>query len=354
MTREEFLAERRTGIGGSDVGSLFNIAPYGCSRALYYDKTGTIPDYPQKESPDMRRGILLEDIACNEWQLQNPGWVIVKSPVQRHRNHPWALVHIDRWLFHSEDQVEEGRENPTSGKVVEVKCPSREMFYRIRKEGLPEAYILQAQWAMWITGARRCKFIVFCADLWDYLDFDVEASDMHYLFALCGDAFWKQVQGGEPPKKLPPNSKQCQRCQWRTSCQGDALLPAVEDPKDTIPFLPDLAPVLNEWPATAELLSEADDLHSAAAEKVRELLGPVQAADAPGFRVYFRKQERKTGEFERLWLAFHCLLQNAPDSVEIRKALSHHLGRIPESLKDVEMREFQKKGTARPLRIYAR
>ena len=41
----EWHEARRRGIGGSDWVDVLGIPPYGCARELWYEKTGTEPDY---------------------------------------------------------------------------------------------------------------------------------------------------------------------------------------------------------------------------------------------------------------------------------------------------------------------
>ena len=38
LPRDEWLAYRKTGIGGSDVAAILGISPFGTARDIYYDK----------------------------------------------------------------------------------------------------------------------------------------------------------------------------------------------------------------------------------------------------------------------------------------------------------------------------
>ena len=40
LSREEWLAYRRKGIGGSDVAAVLGVSPFRTARDLYYDKLG--------------------------------------------------------------------------------------------------------------------------------------------------------------------------------------------------------------------------------------------------------------------------------------------------------------------------
>ena len=49
IDRAQFLQDRKQGVGGSDIASLFNIG-WGCKRRLFYDKTNTPEDFPRDSS----------------------------------------------------------------------------------------------------------------------------------------------------------------------------------------------------------------------------------------------------------------------------------------------------------------
>ena len=70
MNREQFLKERLTGLGGSDIHHLFYEKPYGCSRKLWYEKTSQQPDYPVIASNIMKRGNKLEQLIRDEYVLR--------------------------------------------------------------------------------------------------------------------------------------------------------------------------------------------------------------------------------------------------------------------------------------------
>ena len=50
LSREQWLAFRRLGIGGSDVAAIMGISPFVTSRDLYYDKIGVTPVIEEPEA----------------------------------------------------------------------------------------------------------------------------------------------------------------------------------------------------------------------------------------------------------------------------------------------------------------
>ena len=345
--RSAFLAERNTGIGGSDIASLFNIGPWGCKRRLFYQKTQTPPDYPQIETNDMRRGTVLENVAAKEWERQNPGFCLETDWLARHPQYEWAIVHVDRWVI-GPDGVRD--------TIAEIKCPSRAAFAHIRRNGLPDGYILQAQHGMFVTGAKKkCLFIVFCADTWEIESFTVERDgDLVRGIREAGELFWNAVQSRIAPDRLESDSPQCQNCAWRKSCQGEALLKGADLVTGEIPFRPELVQLLDEYVELKQITEEADSLLEGCKDRIRDAMGADDVAEAPGFRLYHRAgKPRKTWNGEALWQAYqrlaHCLLDLVKEELE----------KVPTQIcQDLTAREdWWKKVGKEPkpsLRIYAR
>ena len=63
--REQFLADRLSGIGGSDVADVLSLEPWGCARRLYYEKRQVPPDYADESKEALfERGHVLEPLVA--------------------------------------------------------------------------------------------------------------------------------------------------------------------------------------------------------------------------------------------------------------------------------------------------
>ena len=59
MNREQFLLDRKKGIGGSDVASILGVSPFRTSLDVYHDKTS--PELVYEEmNEDLQRGMRVE------------------------------------------------------------------------------------------------------------------------------------------------------------------------------------------------------------------------------------------------------------------------------------------------------
>ena len=65
MEHEEWLENRRKGIGGSDAGSICGLNPYSSAIAVFQDKTQPLTEKPDNES--MRQGRDLEEYVARRF-----------------------------------------------------------------------------------------------------------------------------------------------------------------------------------------------------------------------------------------------------------------------------------------------
>jgi predicted phage-related endonuclease len=280
MLTEKQIQERRLGIGGSDTHHLLNERPYGCQRSLWYDKRGTEPDYPLITTGIMERGNDLE-LFVAKFYRKSTGRMIRRHQTRVHSKYDWARANVDRQIIGVKDKDGPG--------ILECKTSGREMFYKIKSEGLPIGYLLQLQWYLWITGYSWGSYAILWPDAWypdGFLYFDYDRDDeLIALLEEAGSRFWRAVENGPTPSRLDPGDKRCSKCSFRTQCQGLALLQSVESNGEI--------DVDNSIKDTVELVVEAKELQAEAAlllknrkSELMDLVGSRQAVDCDGYRVH--------------------------------------------------------------------
>jgi putative phage-type endonuclease len=271
------IKDRTKGIGGSDMHHLFNLKPHGCARRLYYEKQGIEADYPFLGNNATERGNKLEDIAAKEY-AEKTGRKLRKS-YQCFRRGTWAAAHIDRKII----QNENGR------GVLEIKVPGERMFNQIKYNGLPEAYILQLQHYLLVTGWEWGGYCIFWADGWKLLDFDVERNEtLIKEISSAGIAFWQDVKNGNEPERLPDTDSRCGKCPWRVKCQGQHILDAVEDDREEIEYDESMEKVVEEYLQAKEIFSEAEEYLEDVKARIKGALGKRIAVQAFGSNIYYR------------------------------------------------------------------
>ena len=96
-THEEWLENRRIGIGGSDAGVILGYSPYKSPNTLWAEKCGLIAD----EIPDnyyMRDGRDLEEVVAKRFAEEEDVKVSKSNYSYQSEEHPCMIGNIDRWI----------------------------------------------------------------------------------------------------------------------------------------------------------------------------------------------------------------------------------------------------------------
>lgn len=242
QTYEEFKEARLQGFGASDMGSLLNEGDYSCRRRLFLERLGLMPEDDRLQH-HVERGKFLEGPVAGLFKQQiypMPEVEIRLCGTAYIKEYPFMRANADRLIVFPPDQ-------PDRFGVLEIKCPGEHMFRKIKKEGLPLAYILQLQWQMFCYGTSWGTFAIYWADGHELLTFDVQRDDelienivaasKREWHALTGfRAFvdlYPQAEASELdistlfsqerfPRALDAHSKACERCPMYDKCHAIA------------------------------------------------------------------------------------------------------------------------------------
>lgn len=212
MTKEEqikFKEKRRRYIGGSDAPSLVGVGDWACELKLFNDKVGVTPDFDDSDRAEFMRGHRLEQVAA-EFYSEKTGRMLQKVETKKVPGKPYLAVNLDRLVY---DDVK-------GAGYLEIKVVGRETYYKIKKEGIHDAYIIQVQWGMAITGLKWGAFAIYWPDGDQLIHMDFEANPTLQAKLLeKGEDFWLlNVQNEIPPNPLPVGSKACKSCVYRIGC----------------------------------------------------------------------------------------------------------------------------------------
>lgn len=220
LNRAEWLAQRRTGIGGSDVAAVLGLSKYKSPLDVYNDKIGETPDGETSQAAYW--GTKLEDVVAQEFQART-GLKVQRVNKQLSREE-WMHANIDRAVVNhaisgtvriqgEAKQAETGR-LLTTDAILECKTassyiadqwgPSQEEEIVSGKvvsdHKIPIYYETQVQWYLGVTGASVC----FVAALLGGQDFRIYLvqRDNEVITALQDQcrAFWFE----NVLKRIPP------------------------------------------------------------------------------------------------------------------------------------------------------
>jgi hypothetical protein len=265
--REQFLAERQLGVGGSDAASLFGLG-FGCTRRLFYDKTAAKKDFEFEQTRAIRLGSLLEPFFASEYAAETGNLVSMEKVfVQDAKAH--IAVHIDAWVIEAKGSRNHG--------VAEIKSCGRGAWHKYRREGLPDDYSLQLQTGMGVAGCEWGVFIIGCRDSGEILHWKVDfRPDIYAEILAAAASFWNQLDAeANPFERLEPDDKRCASCSYRTTCQGEhiSLAAAGLTAKDGYEMDDSLLPLLIERAERATLEKEAKNLLEECNEEIKARLG---------------------------------------------------------------------------------
>lgn len=286
-TEAAFQAERRTGIGGSDAGAIYNMG-FGCKRKLCYEKLGTTPDFAKLSAPELERGHMVEEIARKMYEKRS-GRKVALKPFARHPEHPFMCVHVDGETT--------SPDKPGPG-YAEFKVVNRFVMKKFKKEGVRSEYILQLQHGMAVMDYQWGSFGILCLDPWQFEWFDADR-DQAIIDTLIEDEekLWYTIEqqrngfiGNGIGTILPLENmkdKRCSVCQWRRTCRGNELAGVIPDSGTEAGELisrPDLVPLLEEISELKEISNDADELCEDARKKLKAEIGESYGVIAPGYR----------------------------------------------------------------------
>ncbi|WP_025992299.1 YqaJ viral recombinase family protein [Burkholderia thailandensis] len=191
LSRDDWLAVRRTGIGSSDAAAAVGLNPYMSPLELWLDKTGRAEGFPRPDPEDTTSpaywGTLLEPIVAAVYTKQTGNRVRRVNAVLRHPVIPWLLANLDREVVGSRDV-----------QLLECKTAG-EFGARLWRNGVPEYVELQVQHQLAVTGKTAAHVaVLLCGQALEV--FRIERDDALIARLIELEArFWHFVESDTPP-----------------------------------------------------------------------------------------------------------------------------------------------------------
>lgn len=217
--RAAWLAERRRGIGGSDIAAILGLSPWRTPLDVYLDKRGELEPQPSGNEQAMYWGTVLEDVVAREFASRTGERIQRVNAMLRHPEYPWMLGNVDRAIVNPEiaGQVRWRDGRLTTDKLLECKTANGFAAAAWGEPGtdqIPEYYVPQPHWYMAITGAVVCYVAVLIGGS-DYRIYTVPRDDeLIETMIAAGWAFWQRVLDGVAPD---PQSVEDARRLWPRS-----------------------------------------------------------------------------------------------------------------------------------------
>ena len=186
MLTEQQVAERHSGLGGSDAAPALGLSPYRSALELFLEKREQrAPSSAQLAA--FRWGHLLEPVIRQEYANVTGRVVRLPQGTLRHPKHSFLVAHLDGV---TDDQ-----------RVFEAKTArSADGWGKPGTEEVPHHYLIQVQHYLAVTGFDVADIAVLIGGS-DFRIFEVPADPELQTMIIEGELdFWRMVQTGQPPE----------------------------------------------------------------------------------------------------------------------------------------------------------
>lgn len=275
-SREDFLARRKSGIGGSDCAAILGLSRYRTAYDVWLDKTSDT--VVEQQSDILSLASYLEEFTANKY-AEVSGYKVRRWNAEIiHPQYPFIKGNVDREIMRA----------PLGLGVLECKALSHFNFKKVEMYGLPEEYICQIQ-HYFVCGDGRYRwgaFAVLDRDNGKLLTFNVFPDrNLGQAIVDASVVFWQEnVLKGVPPVQNT----------------AAVVLPHVDGKVTDMNDDTELAELLNQRKEMKNLVDETRELLDGVDDRIKSKLETVDIAECSGYRVYYKGSSRTTLDSKRI------------------------------------------------------
>ena len=276
ISREEWLAWRRTGIGGSDAAAVIGLNPFRSRIEVYADKMGMMPEKEDTES--MRLGRDLEDYVAQRFCEATGKKVRRNNFMWCHDEHRCMIADVDREIIGENAGLECKTTQAWGGKVI-------------MKGEIPLTYYVQCMHYMAVIGYDRVYLAVLIFGK-GFFHFTIERDEDEIAALVASEAaFWRDhVEAGiSPDPDGSQSAEQAVDAIWGNRAQEDELL--MFDFSDDMRELCDLAAAEKEIKRPKDAIKQ----------RLQAALGEHMVGSSDRYVITWRPQERSSIDSRRLY-----------------------------------------------------
>lgn len=288
--REEWLAERRKSLGGSDMGAVLGMSPFASPISVWMDKTGRKP--AEEENEWMRWGADLEGYVAQRFTEKSGLKLINDTATWKNDKYPYLHANIDRKVV--------GRKEGVECKLV---ATLGEKKYRNGK--FPDNYYCQCVTYLAISEYDRWYLAVLIHGIgiriyqltripndtvppWCESSVYVDDAEIEAL-VKTGEAFWKNYVEKDTP---PPADGH--------SATAEALATLYPESNGETVNIFGYENELSQYIALTAQIKALEGQKDEIANKVKAFLGEAGRGESNRFKVSWTSTERKSLDTKRL------------------------------------------------------
>lgn len=272
LTREQWLAERRKGIGGSDAAAIVGMNHYVTPYMLWADKTGRLPEKPDNEA--MRQGRDLEQYVADRFMEETGHRVRRHSAIIRNPEYPFAHANIDRAVV---------------GEPAGLECKTTSLMNlkKFRNGEFPENYYVQCVHYLAVTGLERWYLgVVILNQGFKWFTIERDQAEIDALMQAEKD-FWNTYVAPDVPPPvdgLPPTSEALESVFPGAGC--DEVKPI------------DRADVVRNYFDLKEQIAVLQKEKERCEQIFKQDLGDGVSGECGDYRIDWKPQTRQTFDFQ--------------------------------------------------------
>ncbi|WP_084245184.1 YqaJ viral recombinase family protein [Planomicrobium okeanokoites] len=147
LSRQDWLAYRQKGLGGSDCGTIMGVNKWKSKFQLYLEKTGEYVEEVNNEF--VYWGNTLENLVAKEFELRSGKKVRRRNSMLVHPEHNFMMANLDRVVV---------------GEKAILECKTTSAYNLGEWEGdeIPAVYLCQLQHYLAVTGYEKAYIAVLC------------------------------------------------------------------------------------------------------------------------------------------------------------------------------------------------
>jgi putative phage-type endonuclease len=269
----EWMAERRTGLGGTDIPKILGVSRFGGPMDVFMEKMGLTA--PLIETEAMRWGTILEEPVAREYAFKTGRKVSRAAGFLRHPAYGFLYANLDRWSDKkgTPRRVYEGK---TAGEFA------AKDFGEEYTDQVPPDYLLQTMHYLAVTGKDTADLAVLVGGQ-KHRVYTIERDEELIAGMLeVAEKFWRDKEQGLPPEV--------------DGSEGTSLYLAhkyrdtgIERPMDD-----DLALLATHY-ADLKATEKANKVEQGTVgNKIRDLMGDARWAEGFGVRVLYSEVKGRT------------------------------------------------------------
>ncbi len=269
ITHDDWLEQRKNGLGGSDIAAILGLNPYRSAISVFLDKTGKSEVIEDNEA--MRQGRELEDYVAKRFEEKSKKKVRRNNFILQHPEHYFMLANIDRWIV---------------GENAGLECKTTNIFnYKAyQNEGAPAQYELQCMHYMAVTGADKWYLAVLVYGK-DYLVFEYQRDEeMIDMIIQAEKHFWENyvLKNVMPPTDGSIDAENLIKNMYPTSSKDKKI--------ELIGF----SDKLKRYDELKELMSKLENEQEQIKQEIQMEMGDAEIAEAGDRTITWKNVTRNT------------------------------------------------------------